>query len=188
LLLGASFAGAQEAPRPEGSSPIKPPMIKPPMNRAQNANSGGGSSSSRRRRKTTRRKRRARKATTAREEFIAVSIEPQPGDSTEAGAAAPRKRARTSRPISGGVLNGKAKSLPQPEYPAIARSTRASGTVVVQVVIDEQGNVISADAVSGHKLFREAAVEAARQARFTPTLLSGQPVQVTGVITYDFVP
>jgi protein TonB len=90
-------------------------------------------------------------------------------------------------PISGGVLNGKAISLPKPAYPAIARTAHASGTVVVQVVIDENGSVISAHAVSGHPLLTAVAVAAARSARFSPTKLSGQPVKVTGVITYNFV-
>src|SRR5215510_8697130 len=90
-------------------------------------------------------------------------------------------------PISGGVLNGKAISLPKPPYPAIARAAHASGTVVVQVLIDENGNVVSAHAVSGHPLLQGAAVGAARQARFSPTKLSGQPVKVTGVIQYNFV-
>jgi protein TonB len=90
-------------------------------------------------------------------------------------------------PISGGVLNGKAISLPKPPYPAVAKAARASGTVTVQVTIDENGNVISARAVSGHPLLQAAAVQAARGARFSPTKLSGQPVKVTGVITYNFV-
>jgi TonB family protein len=89
--------------------------------------------------------------------------------------------------ISGGVLNGKAISLPQPAYPQIARTARASGTVVVQVTVDEQGNVISANAVSGHPLLRQSAVAAARQARFSPTKLGGVPVKVSGVINYNFV-
>lgn len=90
-------------------------------------------------------------------------------------------------PISGGVLNGKAISLPKPPYPAIARSARASGTVVVQVTIDESGKVISARAISGHPLLQAAAVQAAYGARFSPTQLSGQPVKVTGTISYNFV-
>ncbi len=90
-------------------------------------------------------------------------------------------------PISGGVLNGKAISLPKPGYPPIARAAHAAGTVVVQVLIDENGNVVSASAVSGHPLLRAAAVGAAKQARFSPTKLSGQPVKVTGVIQYNFV-
>ncbi|HEX8846636.1 MAG TPA: TonB family protein [Pyrinomonadaceae bacterium] len=90
-------------------------------------------------------------------------------------------------PISGGVLNGKAVSLPKPPYPAIAKAAHASGTVTVQVTIDELGRVISARAVSGHPLLQQAAVQAAYGARFTPTQLSGQPVKVTGVILYNFV-
>jgi protein TonB len=90
-------------------------------------------------------------------------------------------------PISGGVLNGKAISLPKPAYPPIAKAAHAAGTVVVQVLIDENGNVVSAHAVSGHPLLQGAAVGAARQAKFSPTKLSGQPVKVTGVIQYNFV-
>jgi protein TonB len=90
--------------------------------------------------------------------------------------------------ISGGVVNGKATSLPKPPYPAAARAVRASGAVNVQVKINEQGNVVSASAVSGHPLLRAAAVQAARSAKFAPTQLSGQPVSVTGVIVYNFVP
>jgi protein TonB len=89
--------------------------------------------------------------------------------------------------VSGGVLNGRAISKPQPAYPPIAKAARASGTVTVQIVVDESGRVIQASAVSGHPLLQQAAVAAARQARFSPTLLSGQPVKVSGVITYNFV-
>jgi protein TonB len=90
-------------------------------------------------------------------------------------------------PISGGVLNGKALSLPKPAYPPIAKQAHAGGPVTVQVTIDENGNVISAHAISGHPLLQAVAVAAARGARFSPTKLSGQPVKVTGVITYNFV-
>jgi len=89
--------------------------------------------------------------------------------------------------IQGGILNGKAVAKPMPAYPAIGKAVRATGTVVVQVVVDESGRVESASAVSGHPLLQQPSVEAARQARFSPTLLSGQPVKVSGVITYNFV-
>jgi TonB family protein len=95
----------------------------------------------------------------------------------------PEKRA----PISGGVLNGKAITLPAPEYPPIARQAKAAGTVVVQVTIDEYGNVVAARAVSGHPLLQAVSVTAARQAKFSPTFLLGEAVKVTGVITYNFV-
>lgn len=89
--------------------------------------------------------------------------------------------------ISGGVLNGRAISLPKPVIPPIAKAANITGTVVVQVMVDENGKVTSANAVSGHPLLRQAAVQAAYGARFSPTKLSGQPVKVSGVITYNFV-
>lgn len=95
--------------------------------------------------------------------------------------------AQEHRVIQAGVLNGKAVSLPKPAYPQIARAVRASGTVVVQVVIDEEGNVISASAISGHPLLKAASVQAAQGAKFSPTLLEGKPVRVTGTINYNFI-
>lgn len=90
------------------------------------------------------------------------------------------------KPISGGVLNGTAISLPQPVYPEPAKRTRTSGMVTVEVILDETGKVLSAQATAGPTLLREAAVQAAMKARFSPTKLSGQPVKVSGVINYKF--
>jgi TonB family protein len=92
-----------------------------------------------------------------------------------------------SAQISGGVLNDKATSLPPPVFPAIARSAHASGEVTVEVTIDETGRIVAARAVSGHPLLQAAAVAAARQARFTPTRLNGEPVKVAGTLVYNFV-
>lgn len=93
----------------------------------------------------------------------------------------------TQKPITEGVLNGKALTLPQPTYPPLARAAHISGTVRVQVLIDEQGNVKSAHAIDGHPLLQSVCVAVAHQAKFSPTLLEGEPVKVTGVITYNFV-
>ncbi|HKR61471.1 MAG TPA: energy transducer TonB [Pyrinomonadaceae bacterium] len=102
------------------------------------------------------------------------------------GVSTAQGSARHPRLVSRGVLNGKAVSLPKPEYPPIARNARVSGPVTVEIVIDESGNVISANAVSGHPMLRQSAVNAARQAKFSPTILAGRPTRVTGVITYNF--
>lgn len=85
-----------------------------------------------------------------------------------------------------GVVNGDAISLPKPPYPAIARAAGVTGTVSVQVLIDETGRVVSAKAVDGHAFFKVEAERAARNAKFNPTLLSDQPVKVSGVIVYRF--
>jgi periplasmic protein TonB len=90
------------------------------------------------------------------------------------------------KPISGGVLNGTAISLPPPVYPDVAKRMRTSGVVVVDVILDETGKVVAATATSGPPMLRDAAVQAALKARFSPTKLSGQPVKVSGVINYKF--
>jgi TonB family protein len=90
--------------------------------------------------------------------------------------------------ISGGVLNGKAMALEKPIYPPAARAVRASGAVSIQVLIDIDGSVLSAEPVSGHPLLLSEARMAACKSRFTPTLLEGTPVKVSGIITYSFVP
>jgi periplasmic protein TonB len=85
------------------------------------------------------------------------------------------------------VLKSKAVSLPKPIYPALARQIRLQGTVNVQVLIDEQGRVISAQPLEGPPLLIHEARKAALQARFSPTMIGDQPVKVSGVITYNFV-
>ena len=90
------------------------------------------------------------------------------------------------KPISGGVLNGTAISLPAPVYPDAAKRMRTAGTVSVDVILDETGKVVSATATSGPAILRDAAIQAALKARFSPTKLSGQPVKVSCVINYKF--
>ena len=97
-----------------------------------------------------------------------------------------KKEEKPTAPVSGGVVNGKAIRLPTPPYPPPAKAAGAKGDVSVRVTIDEQGNVISAEAVGGHPLLRDAAERAARGAKFRPTTLSKQPVKVTGLIIYRF--
>jgi TonB family protein len=97
----------------------------------------------------------------------------------------PRPR-QLLKPVSGGVLNGMALSLPAPSYPDVARRTRTEGVVQVEVIVDENGKVISARVVNGPTMLRDAASQAAYRAHFSPTKLSGLPVKVTGLINYNF--
>lgn len=115
--------------------------------------------------------------------------EAKPGE-VKPGEARPHEAPANGQgraPISGGVLNGKAISLPQPLYPVEARAARIGGAVTVQVTVDEYGAVIAARAVSGHPLLQAASVNAAMQARFASTFLMGEAVKVTGVLIYNFV-
>lgn len=122
----------------------------------------------------------------------AIAIKPPKDQEIEEIAPQTKPIEKPARPaenkkVSKGVVNGLATYLPKPVFPAPAKQIRAAGAVNVQVTIDINGNVTSATAVSGHPLLRTAAVQAARQAKFTPTKLSDEPVVVTGVIVYNFV-
>ena len=90
-------------------------------------------------------------------------------------------------PLSSQVITGKTLEKPAPPYPPLAKQMGVQGPVSVQIVVDESGRVIAAKATSGHPLLQAAAQQAAYRARFTPTFLTGQPVKVSGVITYNFV-
>ncbi|MEQ1643768.1 MAG: TonB family protein [Pyrinomonadaceae bacterium] len=111
-----------------------------------------------------------------------VKEEEPPPPPVKTPTPAPKKPATQSM----GVLNGKATSLPKPNYPAAAKAVNAAGQVSVQILIDENGNVVSANAVSGHPLLKASAEAAARNARFSPTMLSGEPIKIKGVIIYNF--
>ena len=104
------------------------------------------------------------------------------GTPPPAAPAAPPKIIRISK-----VLNSQALYLPKPQYPPIARQARAQGVVTVQVLIDEQGKVISAKVLSGNPMLSDAAQRSACQARFSPTIIGENAVKVSGVITYNFV-
>lgn len=114
---------------------------------------------------------------------------PATPNNTEAPATPPANAPNTpaqgqrKSPINGGMLNGKAIYLPVPEAPA----GDATGVVIVAIMVDEQGGVVDARAVSGPQHLHAAAVAAARLARFAPTLLMGEPVRVSGTLSYNFV-
>jgi TonB family protein len=119
--------------------------------------------------------------------FVFRRTEKAPGDSRQGDmwVAAPRPESKAAE-INGGNIGGKAINKVQPVYPPIAKAAGAEGTVRVEVTVDEQGNVASANALDGHPLLRQAAVDAARQWAFSPTKLQGQPVKIRGFITFNF--
>jgi protein TonB len=110
---------------------------------------------------------------------------PPPPPPTPAATPAPTPVPKEIK-VSGGVLQGNAVRKVQPPYPPIAKAARAQGAVRIQVTISEEGRVIEAAALDGHPLLREAALQAARQWVFNPTNLSGVPVKVQGVLTFNF--
>jgi TonB family protein len=89
--------------------------------------------------------------------------------------------------ISCGQCNSKPILLAKPEYPKAASAVGASGAVSVQFLIDEKGNVESAEAKSGHPLLWAESVKAALKSKFKPMLIGGNPVKFYGVIVYNFI-
>lgn len=87
---------------------------------------------------------------------------------------------------SEGVLRGSAVTQVKPEYPALARQTNISGDVQIDILIGEDGSVTSAKVLGGHPILQQAALKAAKQWKFNPTLLNGSPVKVQGVLTFRF--
>ena len=98
-----------------------------------------------------------------------------------------REKPSTELKAKMSILCGKAISLPKPPFPEKAKAAKASGVVVVDIVIDEEGRVIWAKAIEGHELLQPASVSAACRARYTPMKVSGRAVKATGVISYNFV-
>ena len=120
----------------------------------------------------------AKSSNEAPESLVAASSENRP--TSEEGTAT-----NVVRHVSEDVLRNAARELPKPEYSDAALLARASGKVEVQVLVDENGLVTNARAISGHPLLGAAAEAAARKARFS---LGKGPAKVYGVITYNFVP
>ena len=91
-----------------------------------------------------------------------------------------KKRGAEVNLVDAGMIRGRAIRL---EKPALIGM---SGSVVVRAQIDERGNVAHAGAISGHPHLQENARTAACKSTFSPTVINGKPVKVTGTLTYDF--
>lgn len=108
---------------------------------------------------------------------------PPPTSEAQDKSSSRKEAAKEKQKIEkGGLIEA-----PNPVYPEEAKKQKVEGRVSVDITIDETGKVISARAASGPELLREAAEEAARKARFRPTTLKGEPVKVSGAMSYNFV-
>jgi hypothetical protein len=91
-------------------------------------------------------------------------------------------------PIESGVINGRAIKMPSPKRPNVRGILSGTQTVLIRVQTDLEGNVISARAESGNQLLWQAAIDAAKKAKFAPTMRCGVPLKIAGVIVYKFLP
>lgn len=92
------------------------------------------------------------------------------------------ERVRVTQGVSTGLLINKVS----PSYPQLARQARIQGTVVLQALIDKNGDVRDLSLVSGHPMLAPAAIEAVKQWKYKPYLLEGQPVAVETQIVVNF--
>jgi protein TonB len=109
------------------------------------------------------------------------------------GAAPPAPAAINSAPkrpvrVGQGVRAPRLILGPQPVYPVLARQGRISGAVVIDAVIDTQGNIVEMRTVSGHPILVLAAMEALRHWKYEPTILGGEAIPVELLVTITFVP
>ncbi len=89
--------------------------------------------------------------------------------------------------VSGGSLQETPIKRVAPEYPLVARGSNG-GAVIVEAIVDEEGNVVSAKAKSGPTTLWEASEDAVKRWKFKPALLSGVPTKVPKTITFNLHP
>jgi TonB family protein len=100
--------------------------------------------------------------------------------------AAASKTVDLTQPLNVGSLKSLAVRLAVPIYPAIERQRNVEGLVVVEVTLDEKGEVISAKATSGPKSLRVYSEDAAKKSKFKPATFDNKPVKAIGFINYNF--
>jgi TonB family protein len=107
-----------------------------------------------------------------------------------AGAKHPRPTLIPANPnqvsISAGIAVGLMLTKVDPVYPPVARAARVQGTVVLEAIIDEEGNVADLKAISGPPLLIQAAIDAVQQWTYRPYLFNGQPVEVRTTVNVVF--
>jgi periplasmic protein TonB len=100
--------------------------------------------------------------------------------------AVPKVAAPTRVRVSAGVQQGNLITQVKPGYPAIAKSARIQGAVVLQAEISKQGTIENLRVISGHPMLVQSALDAVKQWRYKPYLLNGEPVPVETTITVNF--
>jgi protein TonB len=112
-----------------------------------------------------------------------------PGGIVAGGNPAPPPLSRNEPPRRvGGTIRPPIKTVHvAPVYPAIARAAKVRGTVILEAVISATGQVEDVRILRSVQLLDDAATEAVRQWRFTPTILNDEPIPVVMTVTVTFV-
>lgn len=129
---------------------------------------------------------KARETAQPKKMLVIDNGEKEKTDEKSESTTAAAEPAGDGSPLEVGSLIGYATRQAQPVYPAAARTMRASGTVKVEVMVDEAGDVSEVQKASGHSLLQGAARDAIRKWKFKPFVRDGQPVKATGFVTFNF--
>jgi protein TonB len=140
-------------------------------------------SSSKNAKKTTTQPAGEQRANAAPAKATAASAQPP---ASQTGASATPKGRAENAPVAVGSLVGKAKSRVPPNYPTLARTARVTGNVTVFLIVNEKGEVESVMRAEGPQQLQQAAIEAARRWKFNQTIIDGQPVRITGYLSFNF--
>jgi TonB family protein len=100
-------------------------------------------------------------------------------------AATEPKASGDSTALIGSLIEMATKKV-QPVYPPLARNMRVAGVVRVDLLVDEQGGIVSAQAVQGPDMLKRAALDAIKQWKFKPILRDGQATRASGFINFNF--
>ncbi|MDI1243490.1 MAG: TonB family protein [bacterium] len=129
---------------------------------------------------------------TARAEVkrIETQLAKEEADRKAKDEAAKAEAARLATPPEflnlGSLSSDSAIRLVTPTYSPIARQSRVTGKVTVEVTLDDEGNVTKANAIAGPAMLRQSAEDAANRSKFKPATFNGTPIKAKGVITYNF--
>ncbi|MGA2263987.1 MAG: energy transducer TonB, partial [Acidobacteriota bacterium] len=93
---------------------------------------------------------------------------------------------RPPLPVGGMVQEAKLIKRVLPEYPDLARRAHVEAVVLLDVTVDEEGNVADVRVIRGHPLLDHEAVRAVKQWKYSPTLLNGEPVAIASTVTVIF--
>ncbi len=108
------------------------------------------------------------------------------GTSISAPIAPKEKGPRAPVRVGGRVKQPTLITRVDPRYPPLAIQTHMQGTVVVDAIIDEHGDVVEVKVVSGPPLLMQSALDAVRQWKYQPTFLNDQPVAVQLNVIVEF--
>ena len=106
---------------------------------------------------------------------------------TEAPVPVPQLTKKKPIRVGGNVQASRLIHRVEPEYPELAKRTRVSGMVILEVIVSEAGTVEDVTVIRGHPLLNEAAIRAVRQWKYSPYFLNGEPIPVTATVTVKFV-